>query len=127
MDVGRYALSVPTYVHSPVEIDPRACRAAIHFIVFTRPQPPEVRDLKSWLKMYGEPSPDKIPTGFLTTFRASKKVMVVVVLVLVLVLVLVNDTILRAPSLPPLVSRSAAASCHRPVSLSIMTSRPAEA
>ena len=23
--------------------------------------------------MYGEPSPDKIPTGFLTTFRASKK------------------------------------------------------
>ena len=38
-------------------------------------QPPEVRDLKSWLKMYGEPSPDKIPTGFLTTFRASKKVM----------------------------------------------------
>lgn len=36
-------------------------------------QPPEVQDLKSWLKMYGEPSPDKIPTGFLTTFRASKK------------------------------------------------------
>jgi hypothetical protein len=42
--------------------------------ILTRPQPPEVRDLKSWLKMYGEPSPDKIPTGFLTTFRASKKV-----------------------------------------------------
>jgi hypothetical protein len=41
-------------------------------------QPPEVQDLKSWLKMYGEPSPDKIPTGFLTTFRASKKVMAAV-------------------------------------------------
>ncbi len=62
-----------------------ACRAAMHFVLFTRLQPPEVRDLKSWLKMYGEPSPDKIPTGFLTTFRASKKVMIVVVVVVVVV------------------------------------------
>jgi hypothetical protein len=47
-------------------------------------QPPEVRDLKSWLKMYGEPSPDKIPTGFLTTFRASKKVVVVVMMMMMI-------------------------------------------
>ena len=47
----------------------------VQLLFFHIVQPPEVRDLKSWLKMYGEPSPDKIPTGFLTTFRASKKVM----------------------------------------------------
>jgi hypothetical protein len=46
-----------------------------YLLFFHIVQPPEVQDLKSWLKMYGEPSPDKIPTGFLTTFRASKKVM----------------------------------------------------
>jgi hypothetical protein len=43
--------------------------------------------------MYGEPSPDKIPTGFLTTFRPSKKVVLfLVVAVLLLLLLLLLDS-----------------------------------
>ena len=37
-------------------------------------QPPgAIRDLRTWLQLYGEPDPGKIPTGTMTTFTASKK------------------------------------------------------
>mmetsp|Transcript_46029 Transcript_46029/g.115449 ORF Transcript_46029/g.115449 Transcript_46029/m.115449 type:complete len:220 (-) Transcript_46029:6-665(-) len=35
-------------------------------------QPSSVRDLRSWLNLYGEPDPGKIPTGTMTTFVASR-------------------------------------------------------
>lgn len=35
--------------------------------------PGAVRDLRSWLSMYGEPDPGKIPTGTMTTFVPSRK------------------------------------------------------
>mmetsp|Transcript_52964 Transcript_52964/g.115031 ORF Transcript_52964/g.115031 Transcript_52964/m.115031 type:complete len:228 (+) Transcript_52964:1-684(+) len=35
--------------------------------------PPQVRDLRSWLDAYGEPQPDRIPTGSMTTFKPSTR------------------------------------------------------
>jgi hypothetical protein len=31
-----------------------------------------LKDVRSWLAMYGEPDPGKIPTGSMTTFAASR-------------------------------------------------------
>jgi hypothetical protein len=36
-------------------------------------KPSNVQDLKSWLDTYGEPSTDRIPTGSMTTFKASRR------------------------------------------------------
>jgi hypothetical protein len=33
-----------------------------------------VKDLSSWLAFYGEPHPDKIPTGAMTTFEPLQKI-----------------------------------------------------
>ena len=33
-----------------------------------------VTDLSSWLAFYGEPQPDKIPTGAMTTFEPLQKI-----------------------------------------------------
>ena len=41
-------------------------------LVFVQ-MPGAIRDLRSWLQLYGEPDPGKIPTGTMTTFTASKK------------------------------------------------------
>ena len=35
---------------------------------------PKVDDLRAWLKFYGEPHPDKIPTGTMTTFEPLQKI-----------------------------------------------------
>ena len=34
----------------------------------------KVKDLTDWLKFYGEPHPDKIPTGTMTTFEPIAKI-----------------------------------------------------
>ena len=31
-----------------------------------------MRDLRSWLNLYGEPDPGRIPTGTMTTFKPSR-------------------------------------------------------
>jgi len=34
----------------------------------------KVKDLTDWLSFYGEPHPDKIPTGAMTTFEPLQKI-----------------------------------------------------
>jgi hypothetical protein len=68
------------------QIDPRPHPSKIHGQIYwpnmTNDQakfpvkielPEEVTDLQSWLRRYGEPTPDKIPTGTMTTFEKSRK------------------------------------------------------
>mmetsp|Transcript_46403 Transcript_46403/g.145571 ORF Transcript_46403/g.145571 Transcript_46403/m.145571 type:complete len:82 (+) Transcript_46403:531-776(+) len=34
--------------------------------------PSQVKDVRSWLQLYGEPDPKRVPTGVMSTFRPSR-------------------------------------------------------